>query len=40
MVDFEEFNNLIGLPQAREAEASYDDFARELVETGERTETP
>ena len=39
MVDFDEFNNLIGLPQVREAEAAYDDFARELVETGQRTET-
>jgi len=39
MVDFEEFNNLIGLPQVREAEAGYDEFARELVETAERTET-
>lgn len=40
MVDFDEFNNLIGLPQVREAEAGYDDFARELMETAERTETP
>jgi methylisocitrate lyase len=39
MVDFEEFNNLIGLPQVREAEAAYDEYAREMVETGERTET-
>ncbi len=35
MVDFEEFNNLIGLPQVREAEAAYDEYAREIVETGE-----
>lgn len=40
MVDFDEFNDLIGLPQVREAEAGYDEFARELVERGERTETP
>jgi 2,3-dimethylmalate lyase len=38
MVDFDEFNNLIGLPQVREAEAGYDDFARELMQMGERTE--
>jgi 2,3-dimethylmalate lyase len=36
MVDFEEFNNLIGLPQVREAEAAYDEYAREMVELGER----
>jgi methylisocitrate lyase len=39
MVDFEEFNNLIGLPQVREAEAAYDEYAREMVEMGERAET-
>ncbi len=38
MVDFEEFNNLIGLPQVREAEAAYDEYAREMVELGERGE--
>jgi len=38
MVDFEEFNNLIGLPQVREAEAAYDEYAREMVETAERGE--
>jgi methylisocitrate lyase len=32
MVGFDDFNLLIGLPQLREAEAAYDDFARELVE--------
>jgi methylisocitrate lyase len=36
MVDFEEFNNLIGLPQVRETEAAYDEYAREMVEIGER----
>ena len=39
MVDFEEFNNLIGLPQVREAEAAYDEYAREMVETGNSAET-
>jgi methylisocitrate lyase len=38
MVNFDEFNNLIGLPQVREAEAAYDEFARELVEDGEKRE--
>jgi methylisocitrate lyase len=38
MVEFEEFNNLIGLPQVREAEAAYDEYAREMVEMGERGE--
>ena len=38
MVDFEEFNSLIGLPQVREAEAAYDEYAREMVETGGTTE--
>ncbi|MGH6931470.1 MAG: hypothetical protein ACREEE_03440 [Dongiaceae bacterium] len=28
----EDFNLLIGLPQLREAEAAYDEFARELVD--------
>ena len=32
MVGFDDFNLLIGLPQLREAEAAYDDFARELVD--------
>jgi methylisocitrate lyase len=32
MVGFDDFNLLIGLPRLREAEAAYDDFARELVE--------
>jgi len=40
MVDIEAFNNLIGLPQVRDAEASYDEYAWEMVEMGERTETP
>ncbi|MGH6931468.1 MAG: isocitrate lyase/PEP mutase family protein [Dongiaceae bacterium] len=32
LVGFEDFNLLIGLPQLREAEAAYDEFARELVD--------
>jgi methylisocitrate lyase len=36
MLDFEEFNELIGLPALREAEATCDSFARRLVERRER----
>jgi methylisocitrate lyase len=36
MLDFEEFNELIGLPALREAEAACDSFARRLVERRER----
>lgn len=32
MLDFPTFNRLIGLPELREAEAGYDDLARELLE--------
>ena len=32
MVDFDAFNNLIGLEQLREAEAACDEFARDLLE--------
>jgi methylisocitrate lyase len=36
MLDFDEFNELVGLPALREAEAACDSFARRLVERRER----
>jgi methylisocitrate lyase len=36
MLDFDEFNEMIGLPALREAEAACDAFARRLVERRER----
>ncbi len=32
MLDFDQFNALIGLPQLREAEAAYEEFAHDLIE--------
>ena len=32
MVDFADFNNFVGLPQLREAEAACDEYARDLVD--------
>lgn len=36
LLDFEEFNDLVGLPELREAEAARDAFARRLIERRER----
>ena len=36
LLDFEEFNDLVGLPELREAEAAREVFARRLMERRER----
>jgi methylisocitrate lyase len=36
LLDFDEFNELVGLPELREAEAAREAFARRLVERRER----